>query len=57
VLAALDRFAIACDRLRDAIANGDGGAIEAELERAAKARRRLDPFTPRARAARRRGKA
>jgi prephenate dehydrogenase len=57
VLAALDRFAIACDRLRDAIANGDGGAIEAELERAAKARRRLDPSTLRARAARRRGKA
>ena len=57
VLAALDRFAIACDRLRDAIANGDGGAIEAELERAAKARRGLDPSTLRARAARRRGKA
>jgi prephenate dehydrogenase len=54
VLAALDCFATACDRLRDAIANGDGGAIDAELERAATARRRLDASRPRARAARRR---
>jgi prephenate dehydrogenase len=46
VLAALDRFAIACDRLRAAIANGDGAAIEAEMTRAARARRRIDPPAP-----------
>jgi prephenate dehydrogenase len=42
VLAALDRFTAACDRLRAAVASGDGKAIEAELRRAATARRRLD---------------
>lgn len=42
VLAALDRFAVAYDRLRAAVASGNGGAIEAELRRAATARRRLD---------------
>lgn len=46
VLAALDRFTIAYDRLRDAIAKGDGAAIEAEMTRAAQARRRIDPSPP-----------
>jgi prephenate dehydrogenase len=50
VLVALDRFARACERLRDAVANGDGAAIEGELARAAAARRRLDVSPPRPRA-------
>lgn len=47
VLAALARFTTACERLRIAIAAGDGTAIEAELRRAAQARRRLDGAPPR----------
>jgi prephenate dehydrogenase len=42
VLAAIDGFAAAAARLRDAVARGDGPGIEAELRRAGRARRRLD---------------
>ncbi len=42
VLHALDAFGAACERLRSAIAAGDGTALEAELGRARAARRRFD---------------
>lgn len=48
ILAALAHFDAACERLRAAIAAGDGDAIERELGRARTARRRLDG-APRAR--------
>ncbi len=47
MLAAFARFSAAYDRLRAAVEAGDGAAIEAELRRAATARRRLDPPRPR----------
>ncbi|MCC6763562.1 MAG: prephenate dehydrogenase/arogenate dehydrogenase family protein [Deltaproteobacteria bacterium] len=53
VLAALASFGAACERLRRAIAAGDGAALERELGRARRARRRLE--APR-RAARRRAR-
>jgi prephenate dehydrogenase len=43
VLRALDGFAEACERLREAIEAGDGAAIEAAISRAGGARRRIDP--------------
>lgn len=43
---ALDAFAVACERLRTAIATGDGAAITRELERARRARGLLDCGTP-----------
>lgn len=46
VLAALDAFGAACDRLRAAIDAGDGERIAAEITRAGAARRRLDPRPP-----------
>jgi prephenate dehydrogenase len=49
VLAALDRFATACERLRDAVAAGDGETIVAEMTRAATARRRMETATRRRR--------
>jgi prephenate dehydrogenase len=52
VLAALDRFSAACERLRVAVASGDGPAIASELRRAGAARRRLDAPAPRPRARR-----
>ena len=51
MLAAFTRFSAAYDRLRAAVEAGDGDAIEAELRRAATARRRLDPVRPRKRGA------
>jgi prephenate dehydrogenase len=42
VLAALVDFGAACERLRAAIAAGDGRALERELQRARTARRRFD---------------
>lgn len=53
ILAALDRFGAACERLRAAVASGNGEAIEGELRRAATARRRLDNAPTGARASRR----
>jgi prephenate dehydrogenase len=52
VLDALEHFGAACDRLRTAIATGDGRSIERELRRAALARRTLDGSPTRARRAR-----
>jgi len=48
MLDALAAFGTACERLRSAIADGDGAALERELQRARTARRRLDAAPTRA---------